>query len=90
MITDAILDALFAVVMFFLSLLPEWSLPGWWLDAMVGWGQIVSGIADLAHWVPLDAVANVAIAVVLVSVFSFSVQILRIVSSYLTGGGGKI
>ena len=90
MITDAILDALFAVVMFFLSLLPEWSLPDWWLDAMVGWGQIVSGIADLAHWVPLDAVANVAIAVVLVSVFSFSVQILRIVSSYLTGGGGKI
>ena len=88
MITDYFLDLLSSMVVTFFELFPSWAMPSWYETAVTGWGSIVSGIADLAHWVPLDAVAQVAIAVGLVSAFAFGVRVMRIVLSFISGGGG--
>lgn len=89
MILDALLNALTNAAVFVFGLFPTWSLPSWWNNAMTGWGTIVAGISDLAHWVPLNAVGQVAIAVFLVSAFAFGVRVLRIVLSFISGGGGS-
>ena len=89
MITDQVLDILASMAIWFLDKLPTWGLPTWYDDAIEGWGSIVAGIADLAHWVPLDAVTQVAIAVGLVTAFAFGVRVLRIILSFVSGGGGS-
>jgi len=88
MIIDQFLDILASLALFIFSLFPTWELPAWWTSAMNGWGSIVGGIADLAHWVPLQAVTQVAIAVGLVTLFAFTVRALRIILSFVSGGGG--
>ena len=89
MIVDKILDILASVVIFIIDLFPTWTFPTWWTSAITGWSSIVAGISDLAHWMPLDAIFQVAGAVFIVSIFSFSVRILRIVLSLFSGGGGS-
>lgn len=88
MLVDRILDILTNLAVSFLNKFPTWALPTWYETAIEGWGGIVSGTADLAHWVPLDAVAQVAIAVGLVSTFAITVRVLRIIFSFVSGGGG--
>jgi hypothetical protein len=89
MIIDALLNALTNAATFVFGLFPAWSLPSWWSNAMTGWGTIITGISDLSHWVPLAAVGQVAIAVFLVSAFAFAVRVLRIILSFISGGGGS-
>jgi hypothetical protein len=89
MIIDKFLDFLASIAVYVIGLFPTWALPTWWSTAVTSWGSIVSGISDLAHWVPLDAVFQVATAVFLVSIFSFTVRIFRIALSLVSGGGGN-
>jgi hypothetical protein len=88
-IIDKVLDWLTSLVVAAFSLFPTWGLPTWWATATTKWAEIVAGISDLAHWVPLEAVFQVAAAIFLVSAFAFSVRIGRIIISLFSGGGGS-
>ena len=89
MIIDKFLDFLTSIAVYTIGLFPTWSLPSWWSNAVTGWTTIVSGVSDLAHWIPLEAVYQVGSAIILVSIFSYSVRLIRIAVSLVSGGGGN-
>ena len=88
-------EALFAVVRWFVGLLPSWTWPSW-LDGSSTSGSTLGGYAhtigaalgDVSSWVPLSIVGGCLTAIVAALGVSVAVRVVRMVASFLSGGGG--
>lgn len=88
MITDAILTLLTGMVTWALGVLPSVPVPGW-LDPRDSVFATVFTYADsMGKWFPTALVMAVLGTYLLITFTGFSIKVVRIVASFLSGGGG--
>lgn len=89
MIVQWLFDALTTVLAFLLGLFPTITLPSW-VDTATSYVQQGVAFANgWGAWVPLAAVRNSLLFLLLVGGVVFSVRVFRIALSLFTGGGGS-
>lgn len=89
MITDLIISAFMAVVSFLLNLLPDIQMPGWIAD-ISGYAASVFAFADsIGVWIPWGVVMTVVASVFACAGVGFTIKVVRMVISHVTGGGGS-
>lgn len=54
-----------------------------------GIGQVIGAAGALSFWVPFSATAGALALVAVVAAVVFGIKLVRIVASFLTGGGGS-
>lgn len=89
MIIEWLVDALTAVLAFLLDLFPTVTVPSW---VETSTSYVADGVAFIngwAAWVPLDALRNGLLFLLLCGAVAFSVRVFRIALSLFTGGGGS-
>lgn len=94
MITEAILGVLADVVSWVLGLFPTLDIPAYLTGTGPGTlrGQLDGALTliwGIDSWVSVDAIFAVATISSLAFVAQWVIKILRVVSSYLTAGGGS-
>lgn len=88
MITDAILSLLTSMITWALGVLPTVPVPSW-LDPTDSVFATAFRYADsMSKWFPTALVMAVLGTLMLIKLTGFSIKIVRIVASFLSGGGG--
>lgn len=67
---------------------PSTMIPLFIPDAIEQWAEIVAGIGEMAHWLPLGAIAQVFIGLVFAQTLALGIRVTRIILSAGIGGGG--
>jgi hypothetical protein len=87
--------ALSSVLSFVVGLFPSWSYPSWLDGSSTASGtlggyahSIGSAMGDFSAWIPLGVVGPALTAIVAALAVSLGVRVIRMVASFLTGGGG--
>lgn len=62
--------------------------PAWLVDAAGQVGLVMDYAGQAGHWIPWPVIVTVSLAVLACVVVAFVVQIVRIVASFATLGGG--
>jgi len=95
MIVDFIWSAIVAGLGAVMGLFPHFTFPTW-LASCPGGGQYLGcylqdfghGMAQLNGWLPVDAAANLLPVVFAAVVINWTIRLVRMVISLLSGGGG--
>lgn len=88
MITHLFLSAISGLATWVIGLMPTWSLPSWvssTASTITGW---LSGLGALGYFVPLGPLAACLALVLGAYTIGFTIRVLRIGYSMVTGGGG--
>jgi hypothetical protein len=91
MIPDLIFGLLLDFVTWFMHALPAVTIPSWLgstgtvVTSAGTWGADAAGFGG---WIPFTAIGNVITSVLVAIPLAVSVRLVRIVLSYMTGGGG--
>jgi hypothetical protein len=87
------LAAVFGVLEFFIGLLPGWEWPDWLVGSGSGTlagfaASLAGGMGDVSSWLPISIVGGCITAIGGALLFAVAVRIVRMVLSFLSGGGG--
>jgi hypothetical protein len=89
-ITEFLIWVLAEFVRLVFSVLPSLPSPAPLLGGVnSGIGQVVSAAGALSFWVPFGQVSAAVAVVLAVVLVVFGIKLVRIVASFLTGGGGS-
>ena len=88
MITDALIATFGDVILFFLGEIEPIELPEWTTQMGGFMGSIFGAAASMGIWFNWGLLAVVVGSIIAVNIAAFAIQLIRIVSSYLTLGGG--
>lgn len=88
MVTAAIYNALVDFFGFLLGLFPTIELPAWLDSAGTYAAQGVEAANGFGYWVPVDALGNAFVFLLVCGAVVFGVRVFRILLSLFTGGGG--
>lgn len=88
MITNAILGTIGHVAAWIIGLFPSWSLPGWVSSTATTISGWLANVGSLGYFIPLGPIATVAALILGAVTIGFTIRILRIGYSMVTGGGG--
>lgn len=89
MIVEWFLGVVEAVVGALLGALPVVEPPAWFKDADGAMQTFVGYFADMGHWMPVNLMVTVFLAVLGSVVIGFGIKVVRIVLSFATAGGGS-
>lgn len=90
MITEFLIWVVSEFVRLIFWLLPDLPEPAPLLGGVQsGIGQVVAAAGALSFWVPFGATAAALGVVAVVAGVVFGIKLVRIVASFLTGGGGS-
>jgi hypothetical protein len=89
MILDFIIDKFTNLLIFFITLLPNFSIPTTLDTSLIWFSTAVGNLAYFNNYLPIQFIAQCVLLVSSASIFYVSVKIFRIVASYFTGGGGN-
>ena len=90
MITEFLIWVLGQFVYMVFWLLPDLPSPAPLLGGVgSGVGQVFAAVGSLAFWVPFPAAGAALLVVATVAGVVFGIKLVRIVASFLTGGGGS-
>ena len=79
-----------ALVSLVASLMPDLPDPGNLLDdATSPWATIVDSMAGASYWLPFGLVVTVLAVLAVVLLAAGVIRLVRIVASFVTGGGGS-
>jgi hypothetical protein len=88
MITLALLGVLAGIVILIGNLFPE-SEPGDIATrAAEGIGTVMGWISGFQSWLPFSVLAQCALVIVSVYLLGFGIKLVRIIASFVSGGGG--
>lgn len=88
MIVEAIVSVLAGLVSFVGGLMPEIAVPGF-VGSLVGLvGTITGYMAPLGYWIPFGPAGTATGFVLVALAVSLVVRLVRVIASFLTGGGG--
>jgi len=88
-IVEAIVRVAVGLVRMILNLLPNTPAPAWLADGDGVLQTIWSYGAGLGAWVPWTTFSTVFAAVMLCLSVSLTIRLVRVIASFLTGGGGS-
>lgn len=88
-ILEALLTVFTGLIRMVIRLFPTTPAPSWLADGDGLLQTIWSYGSGLGAWVPWTTVAQVFAAVISCLVAALSIRLVRIVASFLTGGGGS-
>jgi hypothetical protein len=87
--------ALTSVLSFVVGLFPTWTYPSWLSGSSTtagtlgGYAHAIGGaMGDFSAWIPLSVVGPCLAAVLAALGVSLAVRVIRMIASFLTGGGG--
>jgi hypothetical protein len=70
------------------TIAPASAIPQFVPTAIEQWSQIVTGMAAMSHWLPMNVIAQVVVGLVFAHTLALFIRIGRIVMSAGIGGGG--
>jgi hypothetical protein len=89
MITENILEFFGTLIAGLISTLPDFVLPTWVTSTVPQfWDSLFQDIFKLQKFVPVEAILNVTIFLLVAQLAYFGTKIIRIIVSNVTGGGG--
>lgn len=89
MITEAIANFFLGLVAAALSFLPTNTPPAWLTSIGSAVGTVYGYAGQMGVWFPVTLVRNVVLAVLGAMLVGFGIKVIRIVTSFLTVGGGS-
>jgi hypothetical protein len=91
MITENILEFFGTLIAGLISTLPDFVLPTWLTSTVPQfWDSLFQDIYKLQKFVPVEAILNVTIFLLVAQLAYFGTKIIRIIISNVTGGGGAV
>lgn len=88
MITEALVKTFGDMLLFFLGEVDPVELPSWVGQIGTFTGQIFGAAGSMGVWFNWSLLGVVVGGIIAVNIASFAIQLIRIVASYLTLGGG--
>ena len=89
MITEKILEFFGNIIASIISALPDFVLPNWiTADVPNFWVSLFQDFYKLQKFVPVEAIFNVAIFIMVAQIAYIGTKLGRMVLSNITGGGG--
>jgi hypothetical protein len=70
------------------TLAPATAIPQFVPTAIEKWGEIVTGMSAMSHWIPMTVLAQVVVGLLFAHTVALSIRIGRIILSAGIGGGG--
>jgi hypothetical protein len=67
---------------------PTFQLPSWGWEALTYWNGLFSNLYKLNGFVPITAILQVTLFIMLAIFINWTIKIIRISYSMITGGGG--
>lgn len=89
MITEAIVKVWAAVVRWTLSLMPTWTPPEWMVSATTWLSDGLAAVGAFAWFLPIAAVRHCFVFLLACLALVWTIRVVRIVASFLSGGGGS-
>jgi hypothetical protein len=91
MITENILEFFGNIVAGLISALPDFVLPNWvTVEVPNFWLSLFQDIYKLQKFVPVEAIFNVAIFIIIAQIAFIATKLGRMLLSNVTGGGGAL
>jgi hypothetical protein len=88
-VTKLFLDVVTTFLAWVVGLFPTWDRPSWLSSAIDSITGATETVHELGYWLPIGAITDVAVVILAASAVSFAVRVVRIVASFLSGGGGS-
>lgn len=90
MIVQKLVDALSAVVTWFVGLWPVFDPPGWLSNISDGIHTLGGYVGSTSAWLPWQAVAVVVPVLIAATTVALAIRAARWLQSTFTGGGGSV
>lgn len=88
MIIDEFLAFVYSLINGFFTMLPQYDMPDYTAQAAAWWGELVFDLYKLNGFVPVTAIFQVFVSLIITQMLVVTIKVIRIMTSLATGGGG--